>query len=89
LAIVRIAPAIVGRRSAVRGVRQHHAEVFCRCLPSTTGFSQSRALAAVVVVFMGDATLQFAAGWLADRFGHARVHRTAGVGLCVLLPLLP
>jgi MFS family permease len=40
-------------------------------------------------VFVGDATLQFAAGWLADRFGHARVHRTAGIGLCVLLPLLP
>ncbi|MGO9994649.1 MAG: MFS transporter [Steroidobacteraceae bacterium] len=53
------------------------------------GFRPSRALAAVAVVFIGDATLQFAAGWLADRFGHARVHRLGGLALCVLLPLMP
>ena len=43
----------------------------------------------MVIVFAGDATLQFAAGYLADRFGRARVHRLGGLCLCVLLPLLP
>jgi MFS family permease len=46
-------------------------------------------LAAVVIVFLGDATLQFAAGSLADRFGRARVHRLAGLYLVLLLPFLP
>jgi MFS family permease len=53
------------------------------------GLSRGQALAAVVIVFAGDAMLQFAAGYLADRFGRARVHRLAGIALCVLLPLLP
>jgi MFS family permease len=86
--IVRIAPAIVAG-AALFAAFDNIMLSFLPLLALDHGFSQSRALAAVVVVFMGDATLQFAAGWLADRFGHARVHRTAGVGLCVLLPLLP
>jgi MFS family permease len=88
LTIVRIAPAIVAG-AALFAAFDNIMLSFLPLLALDHGFSQSRALAAVVVVFMGDATLQFAAGWLADRFGHARVHRTAGVGLCVLLPLLP
>jgi MFS family permease len=87
-AIVRIAPAIVAG-AALFAAFDNIMLSFLPLLALDHGFSQSRALAAVVVVFMGDATLQFAAGWLADRFGHARVHRTAGIGLCVLLPLLP
>jgi MFS family permease len=86
--IVRMAPAIVAG-AALFAAFDNIMLSFLPLLALDHGFSQSRALAAVVVVFMGDATLQFAAGWLADRFGHARVHRTAGVGLCVLLPLLP
>jgi MFS family permease len=88
LTIVRIAPAIVAG-AALFAAFDNIMLSFLPLLALDQGFSQSRALAAVVVVFMGDATLQFAAGWLADRFGHARVHRTAGIGLCVLLPLLP
>ena len=88
LTIVRIAPAIVAG-AALFAAFDNIMLSFLPLLALDHGFSQSRALAAVIVVFMGDATLQFAAGWLADRFGHARVHRTAGVGLCVLLPLLP
>ncbi len=88
LTIVRIAPAIVAG-AALFAAFDNIMLSFLPLLALDQGFSQSRALAAVVVVFMGDATLQFAAGWLADRFGHARVHRTAGIGLCLLLPLLP
>jgi MFS family permease len=88
LTIVRIAPAIVAG-AALFAAFDNIMLSFLPLLALDHGFSQSRALAAVIVVFMGDATLQFAAGWLADRFCHARVHRTAGVGLCVLLPLLP
>jgi len=86
--IVRIAPAIVAG-AALFAAFDNIMLSFLPLLALDHGFSRSRALAAVVVVFMGDATLQFAAGWLADRFGHARVHRTAGFGLCGLLPLLP
>ncbi len=86
--IVRIAPAIVAG-AALFAAFDNIMLSFLPLLALDHGFSRSRALAAVVVVFLGDATLQFAAGWLADRFGHARVHRTAGFGLCLLLPLLP
>jgi MFS family permease len=53
------------------------------------GLDRRSALTAVVIVFVGDAMLQFAAGALADRFGFERVHRLAGLALCILLPLLP
>jgi MFS family permease len=53
------------------------------------GLSRSRALGAAAVVMAGDATLQFAAGSLADRYGRARVQLTCGGLMCLLLPLLP
>jgi MFS family permease len=53
------------------------------------GQGQGRALAAASLVFLGDAALQFAAGWLADRYGRHRAHRCCGIALCLLLPLLP
>lgn len=53
------------------------------------GFTQSRALGAAAVVMAGDATLQFAAGALADRWGRARVQKICGGLMCLLLPLLP
>jgi MFS family permease len=87
-AIARMAPAII----AGAGLFAAFDNIILSFLPLFAldhGFSQSRALAAVVVVFAGDAALQFLAGWLADRIGHERVHRSAGVALCVLLPLLP
>jgi MFS family permease len=88
LTIVRTAPAIV----AGAGLFAAFDNIMLSFLPLFAldrGLSQGRALAAVVIVFAGDATLQFAAGSLADRFGQARVHRLGGVCLCVLLPLLP
>lgn len=53
------------------------------------GFTQSRALAASAIVLGGDAALQYLAGWMSDHFGRDRVHRCAGVAVCLLLPLLP
>jgi MFS family permease len=53
------------------------------------GLTPQRALGAVVIVFIGDTTLQIAAGYLADRFGRARIQRLSGMALCVLLPLMP
>lgn len=53
------------------------------------GLSRAGALNAVTIVLLGDAMMQFAAGWLADRHGRARVHVLSGVALCLLLPLLP
>ena len=41
------------------------------------------------VVLLGDTTMQFPIGWLADKLGRERVHALAGVVLAVLLPLLP
>jgi MFS family permease len=87
-AIVRMAPAIV----AGAGLFAAFDNVILSFLPLFAldhGLTQSRALTAVVAVFAGDAALQFLAGWLADRFGHERVHRAAGISMCVLLPLLP
>jgi len=86
--IARTAPAII----AGAGLFAAFDNIFLSFLPLFVldqGLSQGRALAAVVIVFSGDATLQFAAGYLADRFGRARVHRMGGIVLCVLLPLLP
>ncbi|SAK51193.1 major facilitator transporter [Caballeronia hypogeia] len=40
-------------------------------------------------ILLGDTTMQFPIGWLADRIGRARVHAGAGVVVAVLLPLLP
>lgn len=88
LTIIRTAPALVvgaGLFAAFDNITLSFLPLFAL----DRGLSRSRALAAVVIVFAGDALLQFAAGYLADRFGRAHVHRLAGFALCVLLPLLP
>jgi MFS family permease len=88
LTIVRTAPAIV----AGAGLFAAFDNIMLSFLPLVAldrGQAREQALAAVMIVFFGDATLQFAAGYLADRFGRARVQRLAGFGLCLLLPLLP
>jgi len=88
LTIIRIAPAII----AGAGLFAAFDNIMLSFLPLFVldhGLSQSRALTAVVIVFAGDATLQFAAGYLADRFGRARVQRWSGAAIAVLLPLLP
>ncbi|MDC8759573.1 MFS transporter [Janthinobacterium fluminis] len=53
------------------------------------GISAELALLSATVVLVGDTALQFFFGWLADRFGRARVHTACGVMVCLLLPLLP
>jgi len=88
LTIVRTAPAIVAG-AAVFAAFDNIMLSFLPLFVLDRGLSRDRALTAVVIVFFGDATLQFAAGYLADRFGHGRVHRLAGWCLCLLLPLLP
>lgn len=88
LTILRTAPVIL----AGAGLFAAFDNIILSFLPLFAldhGLTRARALAAVVVVFTGDATLQFAAGWLADRCGHARVQRLGGLALCVMLPLLP
>lgn len=40
-------------------------------------------------ILLGDTTMQFPIGWLADRIGRAKVHAGAGVVATLLLPLLP
>ncbi|AXL52800.1 MFS transporter permease [Paraburkholderia caffeinilytica] len=40
-------------------------------------------------LLLGDTTMQFPIGWLADRLGRERVHIGCGVIVVVLLPLLP
>jgi MFS family permease len=86
--ILRTAPTIVAG-AALFAAFDNIVLSFLPLFALDRAFRPSGALAAVVVVFIGDAALQFAAGWLADRFGHARVHRLGGLALCVLLPLMP
>jgi MFS family permease len=86
--ILRTAPTIVAG-AALFAAFDNIVLSFLPLFALDRAFRPSGALAAVVVVFIGDATLQFAAGWLADRFGHTRVHRLGGLALCVLLPLMP
>jgi MFS family permease len=40
-------------------------------------------------ILLGDTTMQFPIGWLADRVGRAKVHAGAGIVVAVLLPMLP
>ncbi|KIG04022.1 MFS transporter [Caballeronia concitans] len=40
-------------------------------------------------ILLGDTTMQFPIGWLADRVGRAKVHAGAGVVVVALLPMLP
>ncbi|KQV90747.1 MFS transporter permease [Massilia sp. Root351] len=53
------------------------------------GIVTELALLSATVVLVGDTALQFAMGWLADRYGRRRVHVACGVAVCLLLPLLP
>jgi MFS family permease len=88
LAIARKAPAIIAG-AAFFAAFDTIVLSFLPLVALSDGFSQVRALSAAAVVMAGDATLQFAAGSLADRFGRARLQLICGGLMCVLLPLLP
>jgi MFS family permease len=87
-AIVRSAPSIVAG-AALFAAFDNIVLSFLPVFALDRGLGRNRALAAVMLVFIGDAALQLGVGWLSDRLGHARVHRLAGLGMCGLLPLLP
>jgi MFS family permease len=87
LAIMRTAPALIAG-VAFFALFDNVALSFLPLFALDQGFSQSRALTAVTLVLAGDATLQLAVGWLADRYGRARIHLLCGVFICLLLPLL-
>ena len=53
------------------------------------GVSAEVAVLFASVLLLGDTTMQFPIGWLADRFGRMRVHIVAAVVVVALLPLLP
>lgn len=53
------------------------------------GLLEAQALMSVSVVLAGDAALEWPVGWLADRFGRARIHRGCAVTLAVAALLLP
>jgi MFS family permease len=88
LAIARKAPAIIAG-AAFFAAFDSIVLSFLPLVALNDGFSQIRALSAAAVVMAGDATLQFVAGSLADRFGRARVQLICGGLMCLLLPLLP
>jgi MFS family permease len=88
LAIARKAPAIIAG-AAFFAAFDCIVLSFLPLVALNDGFSQARALTAAAVVMAGDATLQFVAGALADRFGRARVQLVCGGLMCLLLPLLP
>jgi MFS family permease len=86
--IVRKAPAIIAG-AAFFAAFDSIVLSFLPLVALNYGFSRSRALGAAAMVMAGDATLQFAAGALADRYGRARVQLIYGGLMCLLLPLLP
>jgi len=88
LAIARKAPAIIAG-AAFFAAFDCIVLSFLPLVALNDGFSQDRALTAAAVVMAGDATLQFVAGTLADRFSRAKVQLVCGGLMCVLLPLLP
>ncbi|MGN4154824.1 MFS transporter [Burkholderia gladioli] len=53
------------------------------------GVAASVAVLLASITLLGDTTMQFPIGWLADRLGRARVHLGAGIVVTLLLPLLP
>ncbi len=53
------------------------------------GISREVAVLFASAILLGDTTMQFPIGWLADRLGRARVHLGAGIVVAALLPLLP
>ncbi len=53
------------------------------------GIGTELALLSASALLIGDTSLQFALGWLADHVGRARVHLACALVVCALLPLLP
>ncbi|MFM0335402.1 MFS transporter [Paraburkholderia fungorum] len=53
------------------------------------GISSEVAVLFASALLLGDTTMQFPIGWLADRLGRERVHIACGVVVVVLLPFLP
>jgi MFS family permease len=53
------------------------------------GFSANVGVLFASAILLGDTTMQFPIGWLADHIGRAKVHAGAGVVVVLLLPLLP
>jgi MFS family permease len=53
------------------------------------GITSEVAVLFASALLLGDTTLQYPIGWLADRLGRERVHIGCGVIVVVLLPLLP
>lgn len=53
------------------------------------GIDSETAVLFASVILLGDTTMQFPIGWLADRLGRERVHALMGVVVAALLPLLP
>ena len=53
------------------------------------GFSANVGVLFASAILLGDTTMQFPIGWLADHIGRAKVHAGAGVVVALLLPLLP
>jgi len=53
------------------------------------GISGEVAVLFASALLLGDTTMQFPIGWLADRLGRERVHIGAALVVVVLLPLLP
>ncbi|TKC91135.1 MFS transporter [Trinickia terrae] len=53
------------------------------------GVSSGVAVLFASALLLGDTTLQFPIGWLADRLGRERVHAGAAVVVVALLPMLP
>jgi MFS family permease len=53
------------------------------------GVSANTGVLFASAILLGDTTMQFPIGWLADRIGRAKVHMGAGVVVVALLPALP
>ncbi len=53
------------------------------------GVASGVAVLLASITLLGDTTMQFPIGWLADRLGRARVHLGAGLAVTLLLPLVP
>lgn len=53
------------------------------------GMTTEVAVLLASALLLGDTTMQFPIGWLADRLGRERVHIGCGVIVVLLLPLLP
>jgi MFS family permease len=53
------------------------------------GMTSEVAVLLASALLLGDTTMQFPIGWLADRLGRERVHIGCGVVVVMLLPLLP